>query len=159
MDDLSFHKSYLTGKFDEIRRRLLAACSQLDEAALSWRPTPESNSVANLVLHIAGNIHERIGASMLGRPYDRDRAAEFDSTANLTRERLEQVFNEAFDLLCTTLDEAAPELLQQTQNVRGNERSNLLVFHQAASHFSEHLGQVLYIAKMRLNEGYQTTSI
>jgi len=51
------------------------------------------------------------------------------------------------------------ESLMSTQLVRNKERLNLDMLLQCAMHFSEHLGQVLYIAKSIKDETYLSTSI
>ncbi|WP_248928781.1 DUF1572 family protein [Paenibacillus hamazuiensis] len=157
--ELDLHKKVLLPKYEEILRRIAGACDQLSEEELAWRPTPESNSIANLIVHICGNIHERIGAGMLGRASVRRREEEFRPDVAYSREQLMAMLRDAFAVLCRTLEEATPELLLKTQTIRGKERSNLALFHQCAGHFSEHLGQVLYIAKMRLGGRYESTSI
>jgi hypothetical protein len=43
--------------------------------------------------------------------------------------------------------------------VRKRERTNLDMLHQCAAHYSEHMGQILYIAKQILKEKYKSTSI
>jgi hypothetical protein len=157
--DYSFHKKLLLGKFAEIQSRTWAACEQLEEEALNWRPTAESNSIANLIVHIGGNVRERIGQGMLGMPFDRDREAEFAVLPFLSAEALREQWSGAFSLLTGALREAAPELLAGMQTVRGKQRQNLEIFHQCAAHFSEHMGQILYIAKMRQGERYVSTSL
>ena len=51
------------------------------------------------------------------------------------------------------------EDFEQVQQVRGKERSNLDILHQCATHYSEHMGQIFYIAKQCLAVQYKATSI
>ncbi|WP_339322133.1 DUF1572 family protein [Paenibacillus sp. FSL W8-0194] len=43
--------------------------------------------------------------------------------------------------------------------VRNKERTNLDMILQCATHFSEHLGQIMYIGKLIKNNEYVMTSI
>ncbi|WP_202887096.1 DUF1572 family protein [Cohnella zeiphila] len=51
------------------------------------------------------------------------------------------------------------EKFDEIQIVRGKERSNLDLLHQCAAHYSEHMGQIFYIAKQCLKNDYQSTSL
>jgi hypothetical protein len=61
--------------------------------------------------------------------------------------------------LVQTARGATEQTLMQTQRVRGKERANADILMQCAAHFSEHLGQVLYIGKLLKGSDYVTTSI
>lgn len=65
----------------------------------------------------------------------------------------------SFRELIETTKKSSSETLTQTQLVRNRERTNLDILLQCATHFSEHMGQILYIGKMCLDEDYKTTSI
>src|SRR5262249_15931147 len=58
------------------------------EEDLGWRPNEESNSAGNLILHLCGNLKQRILSSMGERRYDRDRDAEFSERGPLPRAQL-----------------------------------------------------------------------
>jgi uncharacterized damage-inducible protein DinB len=151
-------RNFLTQKFEEIQRRLLAVIDQLNDEELNWRPNEESNSVANLVVHIEGNIKERIVQGILHREYVRDREAEFEEMIR-TKQQLISIVNESFWELVETAREATEQTLMQKQWVRGKERANADILMQCTAHFSEHLGQVLYIGKLLKGGEYVTTSI
>lgn len=58
----------------------------LDEEALGWRPGPETSSISNLVLHIAGAVPNGFRIQV-GAPRERDRDPEF-STPTLSAAEL-----------------------------------------------------------------------
>jgi uncharacterized damage-inducible protein DinB len=151
-------RDYLTQKFEEIQRRLLTVIDQLNDEELNWRPNGESNSVANLVVHIEGNIKERIGKGILQHDFARDRDSEFEKMT-LTKQQLISIVNESFGELVQTARGATEQTLMQTQRVRGKERTHADILMQCSAHFSEHLGQVLYIGKLLKGGDYVTTSI
>ncbi|WNQ09705.1 DUF1572 family protein [Paenibacillus aurantius] len=149
----------LTQKYRQITKRWLDAVSQLTEEELYWRPTPESNSIANLMLHVAGNVHQRIEAEIQGLPDHRDRDGEFRPDIPYTREELIEKFQWAMDLITRTAEGLSEEDLHRTMRSQGRDQSYLHFFLQSTNHFSEHLGQVLYIAKMKRGRDYRSTSI
>ena len=152
-------KGNLIKKSAEIRRRMLQAIDQLNDDQINWRYNSECNSIANLVVHIRGNIHQRIEAGMLGKPDKRDREAEFDLGVWLTLQEAKQLIEESFNLLENTIHNLSDDDLLNQQTVRGKVVTVYDVLNQCIAHFSEHLGQVLYVAKMLLADKYVCTSI
>ncbi|WP_171652040.1 DUF1572 family protein [Paenibacillus foliorum] len=152
-------KANWEAKLIDIQRRMIEAVTQLKEEQLNWRPNEESNSIANLIVHIEGNIHQRIEATVLGGVDRRDRDGEFENGVHLSSEELLQRFNNSFDLLMRTVSTLREDRLLETVQVRDRQVTVFDVVNGCATHFSEHLGQVLYLAKIQLGERYKTTSI
>jgi CTP-dependent riboflavin kinase len=96
---------------------------------------------------------------MLGKPDKRDREAEFDLGVWLTLQEAKQLIEESFNLLENTIHNLSDDDLLNQQTVRGKVVTVYDVLNQCIAHFSEHLGQVLYVAKMLLADKYVCTSI
>ena len=152
-------KANLIQKSAEIRRRMLQAMDQLNDDQINWRFNSECNSIANLVVHIRGNIRQRIEAGILGKPDTRDREAEFDPGVRLTLQEAKQMIEESFDVLENTMRNLSGNVLLNQQTVRGKSVTLYDVLSQCNAHFSECLGQILYVAKMLLADAYVSTSI
>jgi Uncharacterized protein conserved in bacteria len=153
-----FNRKWLTRKFEEIQRRILKALEQLNDEQVNWSPGTNSHSISTLIRHIEGNTLERVNKGILSQTIERDRDSELkpifvmkDELARIVRERLQFVID--------TLQTLSDEQLGRTQTVRGKERTNLDMLHQCAAHYSEHMGQIFYIAKQLLEEDYKSTSI
>jgi uncharacterized damage-inducible protein DinB len=71
---------YLTASLavlEELYGNLTACVQPLSGECLNWSPpAPETNTIANLVCHIAGSVNSWF-ARALDEPYERDRDAEF----------------------------------------------------------------------------------
>jgi len=137
---------------------MLLAIHQLNDEELNWRPNDSSNSIAILIVHIRGNIDERIVSGIQGHAIIRDRDAEFEPK-HLSKEELTKLTEESFLIATSTVAQLNEKHWQQTQLVRGKERSHLDMLFQCAAHFSEHMGQILYIAKLLKDDAYIATSI
>jgi uncharacterized damage-inducible protein DinB len=159
MDTNEIVTSHLRSRFSEIKRRMLSVINQLSDEDLHWRPNEESNSIANLVIHIAGVIHQRIESGIGGAPDTRDRDSEFESTMEYSRSDLTEMIDQSFHLLDEVITNLKPVDFLKQQTVRNNQVTVLDVIMQCASHLSEHLGQIMYIGKLRLCERYVTTTI
>jgi len=151
-------KELLVKKFQEIEKRIKLVLEQLSEDEVNWRPNESSNSIANLIIHIDGNIRERISKGINKKDYIRHRDEEFEPVTKNKSELIE-ILEKSFYELIETAKGMTDSLMAQTQIVRNKERTNLDVMVQCATHFSEHLGQILYIGKMIKNHDYISTSI
>lgn len=149
----------LVCKFEEIRDTLRKGIAQLEDDQLNYRPNDESNTIANLVVHIEGNIHQRIGTGLHGYEDVRSRENEFSRELHVTKDELLYRIDNSFKLLLDSIKELQNEDLLRRIEVRGKAKSVYEVLQQCASHYSEHLGQILYLAKICLGSSYTTTSI
>ena len=158
MSTLEFNRTWLRAKFEEILERTVKAIEQLNDDQLNWRPNGSSHSIATLIKHIEGNALERIAKGILNQEIQRDREEELLHPCIGKEELLERITR----CLETTIEiviDLPSEKFSETQQVRKRERTNLDMLHQCAAHYSEHMGQILYIAKLQLAELYKSTSL
>ncbi|GIP04411.1 MULTISPECIES: DinB family protein [Paenibacillus] len=157
--DHEFNRKWLEDKFENIRSRILKALVQLNDEQVNWRPNHSSLSISTLIRHIEGNIQERVMKGILQQDVaPRNREQEL-SQVFVSRDDLIQIVKNRFQFLIDTVKSMSSQDFEQVQSVRGKERSNLDILHQCATHYSEHMGQIFYIAKQCLTVQYKTTSI
>lgn len=139
-------REYLTGHY---LPKILAAAQQLSDEDLWWRPNEGSNSVGNLLLHLAGNIEQWIVGGIGSISITRDREAEFARRAPMDRgtvlARFEGVVRAA-DAVLAGLD---PTALTAPRAIQGRDTTVLAATYHVVEHFAMHAGQILYIAKLR----------
>ena len=140
---------FLKDDFSPKAKHCLEAFSDQD---LWWRPNEESNSVGNLVLHLCGNMRQWIVNSMGGGQFERNRDAEFSERKAVPKAeliaRLDQVVNEVDE----ALERLSPDGLLERFPVQIYTTSRLQAIYHVVEHFSYHLGQILYIYKLRTGE-------
>jgi uncharacterized damage-inducible protein DinB len=133
--------------------RILAATGKLDAAQLWWRPHAGSNSVANLMLHLEGNLSQWVLDGLAGERYERQRDAEFASRegadAAELRERLRQVFGRCVE----AVDRLEDRQLLAEMRVQGYATTGLAALYHAVEHASYHTGQIVAAAKQLLGPG------
>jgi uncharacterized damage-inducible protein DinB len=137
---------------DDFLPKLKHCLEDLPELDLWWRPNEQSNSVGNLILHLCGNMSQWILNSMGGRRSDRDRDAEFAERGPVPKaeliSRIESTVNEVAEVL-----EGLPETgLLERFPVQVYSTSRLQAIYHVVEHFSYHLGQILYIYKLRTSK-------
>ncbi|MBW8352096.1 DUF1572 domain-containing protein [Bacillus sp. IITD106] len=136
------------------------AINQLSEEDIVWHPTPESNSIANLISHIRGTVHQRLETVFFNVPDNRDRDKEFERGLQLSKEEALTLANESFDVIIQILEDVRlnPQLLVSqpylnmpplTFSTNTNESTLLDMMVQMVREVHNHTGQIMYIAKMR----------
>jgi hypothetical protein len=136
------------------------AMAQLGTDDLHWTPHEESNSIAIIVKHVAGNMRSRWTDFLTtdGEKPDRNRDGEFVDDLG-SAEQVLAVWEEGWSILFATLATLRPKHLQQTITIRGKERTVTDALLNQLGHYAQHVGQIVYLAKLRLGDRWQTVSI
>src|SRR5262245_7522584 len=74
--------------------RIRHCLDQLTDEQVWWRPAESMNSVANLVLHLSGNLRQWVLAGLGGAPDVRDRPREFAETGTLSKGELQRLLED-----------------------------------------------------------------
>ncbi|MCM3748096.1 DUF1572 domain-containing protein [Paenibacillus pasadenensis] len=139
-------RELLIMKFDEIQKRIILVLDQLNDAEVNWYPNESSNSIANLVVHISGNVNERILNGIQKLEVTRHRDEEF-KVLYKTKGELIQITRLSFKQIIETVKSMNKEDWFKMQLVRNKERTHLDVLFQCATHFSEHMGQIFILER------------
>jgi hypothetical protein len=138
-----------------------AAMGQLEDADFFVALDPESNSVAALVKHIAGNARSRFTDFLTsdGEKQDRFRDREFEVSATTTREEVMRWWEQAWSHVFSTLDGLKPEDMQGTVTIRQEPHTVMQALNRALAHYAQHIGQIVFLAKHLRSTKWQTLSI
>jgi hypothetical protein len=162
MIDLASH--YL----DEVRRQFRGykrlgegAMAQLEDEELFITIDPESNSVAILVKHLAGNMRSRFTDFLTtdGEKPDRNRDQEFEITPNTTRAEIMRWWEEGWTRVFSTIAELKPQDLQRTVTIRGEPHTVLQAINRQLAHYSAHVAQIIFLAKHLRSSEWKTLSV
>jgi Protein of unknown function (DUF1572). len=136
------------------------ALKQLSEERIGWKPEPESNSVAVIVQHMAGNMLSRWTDFLTsdGEKPDRNRDAEFEEK-EWTREALIELWERGWKALFDALESLSPDDLLRTATIRGEPHTVLKAIHRQITHLSYHTGQIVYLVKATRSASWNTLSI
>lgn len=129
--------------------KLLHCIERMSDEDLWWRPNEVSNSVGNLILHLCGNLRQWIVSSVGGVEFQRDRNAEFAARGPVPRAELVANLKRAVEEVDSVLAGLKAENLLVRFKVQKYEVSTLQAVYHVVEHFGYHLGQILYIYKMR----------
>jgi hypothetical protein len=136
------------------------AIQQVNEGELFWKFNNESNSIAIIITHTAGNMISRFTDFLTsdGEKAWRNRDAEFENK-ELSRERLLLHWQQGWDCLFQTIDMLQSEDLKRIVTIRGEEHTVIEALERQLSHIAYHVGQIVYIAKMIRDDKWKTLSI
>ncbi|MDT4897208.1 MAG: hypothetical protein QOH25_2285 [Acidobacteriota bacterium] len=133
---------------DDYLPKIERCLEELSDEAVWWRANPESNSIGNLLLHLAGNVRQWIVSGVGGAPDNRVRQQEFDERSGITRAellaRLKQVLGEA-DAALAALDLSR---LLERRRIQGDDVVLLEAIFHVTEHFAMHTGQIILLTKM-----------
>ncbi len=154
---------YLDEAFRSLRghKRLAdSAMEQLGDEQFFAVPGEESNSVAVIVKHMAGNMRSRFTDFLTsdGEKADRNRDQEFVD-AGVSRAELLRLWEQHWQLVFETLNSLSSEDLSRTVTVRGEQHSVLQAINRQVAHYSYHVGQIVYLAKHWKGTAWQTLSV
>jgi uncharacterized damage-inducible protein DinB len=134
---------------DDYLARIRKALAELPEEELWWRPNDASNSAGNLLLHLAGNARQWIVAGVGGGADLRARDTEFAATGGLSaREALARLETVVADV-DAVLARLEPGALSERRTIQGSDVTVLEAVYHVVEHFAMHVGQILYIVKLR----------
>ena len=157
------NKEYLisvTKIFLQYKKIAENAMAQLKPEQLFVQPNENSNSIAVVVKHMAGNMISRwtdFFASDGEKP-TRNRDSEFENDIN-DKELLMKRWEQGWNVFLDTLTAIKPEDLQRTVYIRGEAHTVLEAVNRQMAHYSYHVGQIVYAAKMLKKEEWNTLSI
>ena len=160
--DLASH--YLDEAHRQMRgyKRLAeGAMAQLKDHELFLTLDPESNSIAILVKHMAGNMRSRFTNFLTtdGEKPDRHRDQEFELTSATTRADLTKWWEEGWGRVFAAIEALKPEDVMRTVTVRGQPHTVLQAINRQIAHYAQHTGQIVFIAKHIRSGKWKTLSI
>lgn len=133
---------------------------QLTEEQLFWQYNAESNSIAIIVKHLAGNMISRWTDIFTsdGEKEWRNRDGEFENDFN-TKEELIEYWNKGWNVFLTTLESLANDDLEKIIYIRNQGHTVMEAINRQLAHYPYHVGQIVYIGKMVCDENWKSLSI
>lgn len=120
----------------------------------------ESNSIAVIVKHIAGNQHSRWRDFLTtdGEKADRQRDTEFELIGD-TRGSLLDYWEAGWQLLFAALEPLRAADFDKTVLIRGEPHTIVEAVNRQLTHYAYHVGQIVFLAKHFRSAEWQTLSV
>jgi hypothetical protein len=138
-----------------------AAFAQAEDADFFRTPDPESNSVALVVKHVAGNLRSRWRDFRVadGEKPDRRRDSEFETEPGDSRASLMARWELGWRLLFEALAPLRDSDLLETVRIRGEAHTVLEAIQRQLTHYAYHVGQIVFLAKHYAGARWKSLSI
>jgi hypothetical protein len=150
-----------TREFRRLKKLADDAIAQVSGTDFFQTPDPESNSIALIVKHIAGNLRSRWTDFLTadGEKPDRLRDQEFDLTESETREALTEQWEQGWRLVFETMESLTAADLERTVLIRAEPHTVLKAIQRQLIHNAYHVGQIVFLAKHCRSSEWKTLSI
>lgn len=148
-------------RFSESKDQCDRALAQLMFEQWLHQLGPESNSIATIMLHMAGNMLSRWTDFLTsdGEKPDRDRDAEFDNPTTLTREALLARWESGWACLFAAIDPLTEADLDRTVTIRTRPLLVSAALTRQLQHYGVHTGQIVLLAKHLAGAQWNTLSV
>lgn len=136
------------------------AMEQVSEEKLFFQPTEESNSIAIIVQHLAGNMLSRWTDFLKtdGEKEWRNRDAEFETVIK-TKEELIDFWNKGWQCLFDAINPLTTEDLNRIIYIRNEGHTVMEAINRQLAHYPYHVGQMVFLAKMLADNEWKSLSI
>ena len=160
---MNYPSNYIESALKEFKRyKTLGdrSFTQLREEDIHWSPNEDSNSIAIVVKHMVGNMLSRWTDFLHsdGEKSWRNRDTEFEEPYTSKKELMD-AWDNAWDLVFTTLESIDEESFRKKVYIRQEEHSVMEAVNRQLGHYAYHTGQIVFIAKSILGDKWQSLSI
>ena len=131
--------------YKKLAERAMAQCP---DDALFTVLDPESNSIAIIVKHMAGNMRSRWRDFLTtdGEKPDRNRDTEFEDPPK-TRAELLALWERGWKYVFDALEPLTEADMARTVTIRTEPHSVMQAINRQIAHYAHHIGQILFLAK------------
>jgi hypothetical protein len=137
------------------------AIAQVSEEDLFRTLDPDSNSIAIVMKHIAGNQRSRWTDFLTsdGEKPDRHRDSEFEMETGATRKRLLELWEDGWRRVFAADEPLTVEDLDRTITIRGEPHTVVRAINRQLTHYAYHAGQIVFLAKHFAGPAWRSLSI
>lgn len=134
--------------------------NQVEDKRLFWAFNNNSNSIAMIVQHISGNMISRFTNFYEedGEKTWRNRDLEFEQVLS-TREEMIEAWDKGWVCFLNVLNNLHDLDLERTIYIRNEPHSVMEAINRQLTHYSYHIGQIVFLAKMLAESEWQSLSM
>jgi hypothetical protein len=148
-------------EFKRMKALAEGALSQVSDEQFFAVPSEGDNSIAVIVKHVGGNLLSRWTDFLTsdGEKPGRNRDAEFEIIPSDSRQSLMKQWEAGWSALSSALEPLEDTDLKRTITIRGEAHSVLQAVNRQLTHYSYHVGQIVYVARHYAGNSWRTLSV
>jgi uncharacterized damage-inducible protein DinB len=143
--------SYAARRMQMSKNEIARCVAKLSEEQLWQRGGDHENSIANLLLHLQGNIRQWILHGVAGQPDVRTRDAEFTLQPSASGAEALARFNGTVDEACGAIGQVMPDrlliVIDPQPNGTWRHATILEAIFKVVGHLEHHTGQIILLTK------------
>ena len=152
---------------DSVKKQMLyyktvaeKAMDQLEEDQLFFAANEDTNSIAVIIKHMAGNMLSRWTDFLTtdGEKEWRNRDDEFETQTESKKELL-ALWEKGWNCFFNAINALQPEQLSQIIYIRNEGQTALDAINRQLAHYPYHIGQIVFYAKMLKKSEWTSLSI
>jgi uncharacterized damage-inducible protein DinB len=136
-------------------KKIVNCVDQLSEAQIWSRENESRNSIANLMLHMAGNLRQWIISGVGGAKDTRDRQSEFDQRTPLPKSQLLSSLQKTVAEAATAMANVTADVLLRVRHVQRGDVSALEAILHSVAHFRGHTQEIIHMTRDLLGDSYR----
>ncbi len=155
MQEKSLNASFKTQaifRMDESTERIEKCLNMLTIAQACQKPNESSNSIANLILHLCGNITQYILSALAQEEDTRQRDLEFSTQWDADIPTLAKKMRSTADKAMAVISNLPEEELLRKRIVQGFELDGIGIIIHVVEHYSYHTGQIALLTKLLVDK-------
>jgi hypothetical protein len=136
------------------------AMAQLEPEQLFFSTNDDTNTIAIIVQHMAGNMLSRWTDFLTtdGEKQWRDRDAEFENALETSAEVM-ALWQKGWQCLFDALNSLKPEQMTDIIYIRNEGHTVMEAINRQLAHYPYHVGQIVFYAKQLKNSAWESLSI
>jgi uncharacterized protein DUF1572 len=135
--------------------RIRHCTDQLTDEQVWLRPAKGQNSIANLLLHLAGNVRQWVVVGLGGGEDRRHRPLEFSAEGGQTKGELMQALETTVHEAQQALGRQTAEDLLRARRIQGFDASGLEAIFDSIPHFRGHTQEIVFRTRLLLGDKYR----
>jgi hypothetical protein len=120
-----------------------------------------SNSIAVIIKHVAGNLRSRFRDFLTadGEKPDRHRDTEFEMPERASREEMLRWWEEGWSIALGSIEALTPADLGRTITIRGEGYLVIEALNRSVAHAASHAGQIVYLARHFAGDAWTSLTV
>ena len=137
------------------------AFAQLKDEEFFITLDEEANSVAVIMKHMAGNMFSRWTDFLTsdGEKPNRNRDMEFVIESKTTKSDVIDYWERGWACVFNALEALSPQDFEKTVKIRGEDHTIVEAINRQLTHYSYHVGQIVFLAKHFRSANWQSLSV
>jgi uncharacterized damage-inducible protein DinB len=132
---------------EENTKRIIQCLEKISETEIWKTPNESSNSMANIILHLCGNITQYLISALGNYDDHRERDKEFSTRGGYNKAELIHKLSATVAQANDIIRHISEEALMKRYSVQGFNLSGIGIIIHVTEHYSYHTGQVAFWVK------------